>query len=251
MASPAPGSTRPAPQLAATPCIDADEPSVRAFASSRAGDAGDARQRAIRLYYAVRDEIRYDPYTAATTVEGLRASVTLAAGRAWCVPKAVLLAAACRAIGIPARLGFADVRNHLSTARMRETMKTEVFYWHGYTSILVGEGGKRWVKATPAFNIELCEKFGFLPLEFDGENDSLYHAFDREGRKHMEYLNERGDYDDVPLDEMRATFAERYPFMGDAPARSRTGFGAEADFDRDVALETAALRDRPDSQRGR
>jgi len=228
-----------APSLSATPFVDADAPNVQAFARARAGDTGDLRERVLRLYYAVRDEIRYDPYSAATDVETLRASATLVAGRAWCVPKAVLLAAACRAIGVPARLGFADVRNHLSTARMRAAMQTEVFYWHGYTSILVGDGGRRWVKATPAFNIELCEKFGFLPLDFDGEHDSLYHPFDREGRKHMEYLNDRGEFDDVPLDAMQATFAERYPSMQLDRPEAAKGFGPDADFDRDVELETA------------
>ena len=224
--------------LAATPMIDADHPAVREFARSRAGEARDVKTRVLRLYYAVRDEIRYDPYSAAIEVEPLRASTSLQAGRAWCVPKAILLAAACRALQIPARVGFADVRNHLSTARMREMMATDVFYWHGFTSIRVGDGGKRWVKATPAFNVELCEKFGFLPLDFDGEQDSLYHPFDREGRKHMEYVNERGEYDDVPLDAMRATFAEKYPFMTHDSGDSSGRFGGEADFDREVELET-------------
>jgi transglutaminase-like putative cysteine protease len=231
--------------LAATPFVDLDAPSVRDFALRHAGPSGDMRERVLRLYYAVRDEIRYDPYAAGTTVETLRASATIAAGRAWCVPKAILLAAVCRAIGVPARLGFADVQNHLSTARMRAAMQTEVFYWHGYTSILVGDGGRRWVKATPAFNIELCEKFGFLPLDFDGEQDSLYHPFDREGRKHMEYLNDRGEFDDVPLDAMRATFAEKYPGMQFDGAQKAEGFGADADFDHDVEIETAGRGDEP------
>jgi transglutaminase-like putative cysteine protease len=225
--------------LAATPYVDWNTPSVHSFALEHAGSSGEARERVLRLYYAVRDGIRYDPYAAGTTVETLRASATIAAGRAWCVPKAILLAAVCRAIGVPARLGFADVQNHLSTARMRAAMQTEVFYWHGYTSILIGDGGRRWVKATPAFNIELCEKFGFLPLDFDGEQDSLYHPFDREGRKHMEYLNDRGEFDDVPLDAMRATFAEKYPGIQFDAARQAEGFGADADFDRDVEVETA------------
>jgi transglutaminase-like putative cysteine protease len=240
------------PALAATTMIDADHPTVREFARVRAGDAPDMKTRVLRLYYAVRDEIRYDPYSAAIEVDPLRASATLEAGRAWCVPKAILLAAACRALQIPARVGFADVRNHLSTARMREAMATDVFYWHGFTSIRVGDGGKRWVKATPAFNVELCEKFGFLPLDFDGEQDSLYHPFDREGRKHMEYVNERGEYDDVPLEAMRATFAEKYPSMSQdmSPDSSPDGaasderFGGEADFDREVELETRGLVDR-------
>jgi transglutaminase-like putative cysteine protease len=124
------------------------------------------------------------------------------------VPKATLLAAACRASGIPARVGFADVRNHLATERMREVMQTDIFYWHGYTDILI-EGA--WRKATPAFNVELCERFGLLPLEFDGRADSLYHPFDRQGHRHMEYVAQRGSFDDVPLAQMTEDFARLYP----------------------------------------
>jgi len=227
--------------LAETPIVDSDHPAVREFAEDRAGASADrsVKDRAIRLYYAVRDEIRYDPYGAAVDVDNLRASATLEAGRGWCVSKAVLLAAACRSVGIPARLGFADVRNHLSTARMREHMQTEIFYWHGYTTILVDDDA-RWVKATPAFNIELCEKFGFLPLDFDGENDSLYHPFDREGRQHMEYVNERGEFNDVPLDDLVATFSEKYPSLSFNREDSSSGFGLEADFDRDVEAEVSS-----------
>jgi transglutaminase-like putative cysteine protease len=144
------------------------------------------------------------------------------------VPKAALLAAACRAVGIPARLGFADVRNHLSTERMRESMKTDLFIWHGYTEIWI-DG--QWLKATPAFNIELCERFGLLPLDFDGIHDSIYHPFDKAGNRHMEYVNQRGSFDDVPLDRVIADFAVVYPNMG-------RGELAEADFDADVARET-------------
>jgi transglutaminase-like putative cysteine protease len=228
-------------ELAPTTFIDSDHPVVRDFAVARAAGANSAKERAIRLYYAVRDEIRYDAYTAAVAVETLRASDTLASGRGWCVSKAVLLAAACRAVGIPSRLGFADVRNHLSTARMRERMQTKIFYWHGYTSILLGDDA-RWVKATPAFNIELCDKFGFLTLEFDGENDSLYQPFDRAGRKHMEYVKVRGEFTDVPVDDMLVTFAEKYPFLNADGDDAGNAFGAEADFERDVDLEISGER---------
>jgi transglutaminase-like putative cysteine protease len=212
-----------------SPVVDADHPDVAAFAREHAQGAPTAVDAAVRVYYAVRDGIRYDPYGALVSEEGLRASTTLAAGRGWCVAKAVLLAACYRALGIPARLGFADVRNHLSTANLRASMGTDVFYWHGYTSVFL-EG--RWVKATPAFNVELCEKFGLLPLEFDGRHDSLYHPFDREGRKHMEYVNERGEFDEPPIEAMVATFREQYPGMAIGGAEF-----AGRDFDAEVAVE--------------
>ena len=217
--------------LAPTATIDSDHPEVSAFASGRARGAAGARDAAVRLFYAVRDELRYDPYGVSVDADSMRASRALAARRGWCVSKAALLVAGCRALGIPARMGFADVRNHLSTARMRETMKTEVFYWHGYASIRL-DG--RWVKATPAFNRELCEKFGLLPLEWDGVGDSLYHPFDREGRRHMEYLRDHGEFADIPLERMRETWRREY-------AHTVVG-GLDGDFDADVDAETRGAR---------
>jgi transglutaminase-like putative cysteine protease len=217
--------TPPGPQhLAATASIDATHPDVLRFA--RAHALGDTpRERAVSLYRAVRDSVRYDPYRIDLSETGMSASNALRQGHGWCVPKAVLLAAVCRAQGLPARLGFADVRNHLSTERLRSTMKTDVFAWHGYTSLWI-DGA--WRKATPAFNIELCEKFGLLPLEFDGESDSLYHPFDRAGRQHMEYVNERGAFDDLPLAQIRAVFREIYPDMPTASAVADGDFAADA-----------------------
>ncbi|MDH3686973.1 MAG: transglutaminase family protein [Myxococcales bacterium] len=212
--------------LLPTETVDASHPAVADFARQHAAGRESAREAAVALYYAVRDGIRYDPYSARPDVASLRASATLAAGRGWCVAKAVLLAASCRAIGVPARLGFADVRNHLSTARLRATMGTDVFYWHGYTSLRI-EGC--WVKATPAFNVELCEKFGLHPLDFDGVEDSIYHPFDLEGRQHMEYVRERGEFADVPYDAMLETFRAHYGTLATGSALTASDFEREVD----------------------
>ena len=193
--------------LQTTEVIDYNHPTVKAFVQKRIEGASTPRQQAVKLYYAVRDEIWYDPYSIDLSVEGLRASTTLQTGRGWCVPKAALLSACCRSLGIPAKLGYADVRNHLSTARMRENMKTDIFLWHGYTTILLD--GK-WVKATPAFNIELCHRFQLKPLEFDGTYDSIYHPFDLLGNRHMEYLRDRGEFADIPIDQIIKDFSDTY-----------------------------------------
>jgi transglutaminase-like putative cysteine protease len=214
--------------LKATPAINSDHPAIAAFSQAHArGD--NARERAVSLYLAVRDQVRYDPYRIDLSDAGMTASTVLAQGFGWCVPKAVLLAAVARAAGIPARLGFADVKNHLSTEKLRQTMQTDVFAWHGYTELWI-EGA--WRKATPAFNIELCDKFGLLPLEFDGLNDSLYHAFDRAGRQHMEYVNEHGSFDDLPMAQIRAVFAEVYPSINASQP-------IEGDFATDAAREAS------------
>ncbi|MGR8946809.1 MAG: transglutaminase-like domain-containing protein [Gammaproteobacteria bacterium] len=215
-----------APYLAPSAMVNSDHPDIIAFAESRSAGVAGEIAKAVSVYYAVRDELRYDPYTIDISVAGFAANNTLASGRGWCVSKAVVLAAACRALGIPARLGFADVRNHLSTANLRESMGTDIFYWHGYTDIYLDN---QWVKATPAFNIELCEKFRIKGLEFDGANDSIYHPFDLDGRQHMEYLNFRGDFADVPLEEMAADLKKYYPNL--------SLHNTERDFDTEVEQE--------------
>lgn len=216
--------------LMPTALIDSEHPAVAEFAV-RHGRGTDDRERAVALYYAVRDDFRYDPYRIDLSTDGMKASTVLAVGYGWCVTKAALLAAACRATGIPARVGFADVRNHLATERMREVMQTDLFYWHGFTEILI-DGS--WRKATPAFNLGLCERFGLLPLEFDGHGDSLYHPFDRHGHRHMEYVAQRGSFDDVPLAEMTADLARLYPHW----QLQRSGL-KDGDFLADVAREAS------------
>ena len=214
--------------LAPARLVDSDHPAVQAFAQTHAQGSSD-RERAVALYYAVRDGLRYDPYHCDLSVHGMQASTAIANGHGWCVPKATLLAAACRAAGIPARLGYADVRNHLSTERMRRTMQTDVFYWHGFTEIWIAGA---WRKATPAFNLSLCQRVGLLPLDFDGVADSIYHPFDAAGQRHMEYVGQRGSFNDVPLAALVADFRLHYPnlVVGDA--------ADGADFLADVERET-------------
>ncbi|MFZ4478734.1 MAG: transglutaminase-like domain-containing protein [Rhodoferax sp.] len=220
--------------LKPTALIDSDHPAVLAF-SAKYGIGASERDRAMALFYAVRDDFRYDPYRIDMSPFGMTASTVLATGYGWCVNKAALLAAACRACGIPARLGFADVRNHLSTERMRQAMKTDIFAWHGYADIWL-DGA--WRKATPAFNLQLCEKFGLLPLEFDGVKDSIYHPFDRAGNRHMEYVRQRGTFNDLPLAQIVATFSEIYanPVAGNNLASGLQG----GEFLDDVAKEVKA-----------
>jgi transglutaminase-like putative cysteine protease len=193
--------------LRPTRFIESAAPEVVRFARQTAGDARDDVERGVMLYYAVRDEIRYDPYRIALNEDCFRATTVLREGAAFCIPKAILLAAAARALGIPAALGFADVKNHLTTARLREAMGSDLFIYHGYTVLKLAG---RWVKATPAFNLTLCERFGVRPLDFDGRSDALLHPFDTQNRKHMEYVNDRGNFADFPFQEVATSFRTTY-----------------------------------------
>ncbi|MFJ2366799.1 transglutaminase family protein [Pseudomonas sp. NPDC087697] len=175
--------------------IDSDHSAVVEFAERHRGNSRDPIEQAVSLYYAVREAVRYNPYTFSRDPATLCGSYALVTGESYCVPKATLLAGCARHCGIAARIGLADVRNHLSTPRLIELLKSDVFAMHGYTELYL-QG--RWVKATPAFNQKLCELFDVPALEFDGINDSVFHPFNRQGQQSMEYLVDHGQFADVP-----------------------------------------------------
>jgi transglutaminase-like putative cysteine protease len=217
--------------LLPTRFLDADHPAVAAFARAAAEGAATERERAVRVFRAVRDGIRYDPYAVDLAPEALSASATLARRRAFCVPKAVLLAACLRSLSIPTRLGFADVTNHLATPRLLARLRTDVFAFHGYVDVWL-DG--RWIKATPAFDAALCAWFGVAPLEWDGSSDAVFQAHDSSGRRFMEYRCDRGVHDDLPYAELLRVWHELYPHMFEEGA-----FGAPGG---DFAAEAVALR---------
>jgi transglutaminase-like putative cysteine protease len=205
--------------------VNSDHPDIVAFAKNVTKNATSPSEMAVALYYAVRDEIRYDPYVEIANTELYYANQCLASKRGFCISKAVLLAACARAVGIASRVAFADVKNHLCTPRLREIMQTDLFTHHGFTELYLNG---RWVKVTPTFNIELCERFGVVALDFDGENDALLHPFDSDGRRHMEYVRSRGAYADVPVETLRRAMLDTY---GEDVCNRLTGagdFAAEA-----------------------
>lgn len=210
--------------------IDSDHPLVIDFAERWRGASRDPREQAVSLYRAVRDEIRYNPYVFSADHETLKASHALAAGESYCVPKALLLAACARHCGIPARIGLADVRNHLSTPRLIEMLRSEVFAMHGYTELFL-EG--RWVKATPAFNLALCRMFKVAPLEFDGRADSVFHPFNAEGERYMEYLVYHGQFDDLPVELFFNHLRQCYPHLFEVDSAFLRG---------DLQAEVAAMK---------
>lgn len=184
--------------LAPTETIDSDHPDIIDFATGITQDtAGDQVGAAVKLYYAVRDGIWYDPYVPFHRQSDYQASRVLKKGRGYCVYKASLLAALARALAIPARVGFADVRNHLATKQLLAHMGTDLFVFHGYVELFLQD---RWVKCTPAFNVELCEKHQVEPLEFNGEDDSLFHPYNRNKARFMEYVADHGVFYDIPVD---------------------------------------------------
>jgi transglutaminase-like putative cysteine protease len=193
--------------LKPTSIIDSDNPLVRDYAENLCGDLKDPVETAIKLYYAVRDTIRYDPYSPFYLPEHYRASYVLQRGRSFCVPKAVLLCALGRACGIPSRIGLADVRNHLATRQLLNFMGSNLFVYHGFVEFYLE---RKWVKATPAFNRELCERHNVPAIEFNGREDSLFQPYNLRNQKFIEYVKFHGIYADVPIQEILDGWKKAY-----------------------------------------
>lgn len=223
--------------LAPTVMLDCEHPAVKSYAAEvTRGSRGDPRKSAVRLYYAVRDGIRYDPYVPFHLPEHYRASRTLAFGRGYCVGKAALLCTLARACRIPCRLGFATVRNHLASRELIESLGSDRFVYHGFVEFRLLD---QWIKATPTFNAELCRRYRVDPLEFDGRSDAIFQPFNRENRPYMEYLSYHGTFDDVPVEAIVDAWKEAYGVrrvQGWIAAHASGGWRPRRDFDAEEPL---------------
>lgn len=195
--------------LRPTQFINFHDESISKFVTEHTNSNHPNKEKIVALYYAVRDSILYDPYHLILSPAAISASQTLQRGSGYCIEKSLVLAACGRLLGIPSRLGFSIVQNHLSSKRFIEILRTDKFVFHGYNEFWMD--GK-WVKCTPAFNKSLCEKFNTHALDFDGENDSIFQEYNG-GKKYMQYLHEYGQFDDLPFDLFVSELKLHYPHL--------------------------------------
>jgi transglutaminase-like putative cysteine protease len=191
--------------LIPTIVIDAGAEAIKNVLREVAIDSRDDIQTAVRLFYFVRDRIGYSLNVPRVEMEDFKATATLARGQGFCIQKAVLLVALSRAAGIPARLGFAVIRNHLLPDKLLSVLKTNEIPDHGFAELYLNG---QWIKATPAFDLATCQKKRFQPVEFDGSGQALFRSRDRDGRPHIEYVLDRGRYADLPLEEIKSWVLE-------------------------------------------
>jgi transglutaminase-like putative cysteine protease len=213
-------STYPERILCATEFLDSDTPVVRNFVRQIVGSEQDATNQSIKLFYAVRDNIRYDIYGIDLSRAGMKASTIINNGVGFCIHKSIVYAAAARCLGIPSRLAFADVRNHISTERLREIVGGDVFHYHAYAEIYLNG---RWIKVTPVFNRPLCHLFGVDPLDFDGLNDATLQPYDRRGNRYLEFLRYHGCFEDFPYERCMGTLKLHHPRLFKKDSQTRSG----------------------------
>ncbi len=196
--------------LTPTEFINSDNAKVISFVNDVVGVESDKKKAILKLFFKIRDGIPYHFDSMNIKKETFIASNVIGSEGSFCIPKAVLFATVARTIKVPSKLVFADVKNHLATTKVLEKLKTDLFVFHGYTELFIND---KWVKATPAFNKELCEKFNVKPLDFDGENDSVFQEFTESGEKHMDYIVNHGSFTDLPFELMIMSFKKTYPHL--------------------------------------
>jgi transglutaminase-like putative cysteine protease len=188
--------------------IDCDHPAIQDMSDKLIATIENPKDKAIRLFYFVKDEIRYNIFTPRSTDACFKASHVLASREGYCVQKAVLLVALARAAGIPARLRFAEIRSHLTAPEIVAQRGTNVFPYHGLTDLQING---RWVKATPTYDLEYCKKMGIGPIRFDGVKDAMLPAYTEDGRRNVEYIKDRGFFADLPIEEIKkASLSSKY-----------------------------------------
>ncbi len=198
--------------LESTYFIDSGSTLIQQLVSSlKIGPNDNIIEKARAIFYFTRDEIKYDPYTSFVDIKShYKASYILKRKKGWCVQKACVLTALARALKIPSRLHFADIINHKVPEKLKEIMGTNKFVFHGFTELYLNE---KWIKATPAFNIEMCEKLGLPTVEFDGINDGVLPDTTLMGEKYIEYVKDRGSYHDFPFELIFKTLKDYYDFV--------------------------------------
>ncbi|GAF74539.1 unnamed protein product [marine sediment metagenome] len=187
--------------------FDCDNESIRQEAKDLTKDDEKVADKAKSLFYFVRDEIRFIPLLPVDHLESYRASKILHTGGGMCIQKAVLLTALARAAGIPARVHFVDIRNHRVPDKVKDLLRTDLFPYHGYDQIYI-EG--KWIKATPTFELKVCQENRLMPVEFDGKHDAMLPSHDLDGNPHIEYLQDHGCYENLPLDEIYDAWSQAY-----------------------------------------
>lgn len=199
------------PYLLETEFFNFSHPDIQAYIEEFK-DEKDQKELAIKLYLKIRDGFLYDPFNLDISKKGLTFSNVLCKTRAWCVEKAGLMVSCSRALGVPARPGYAIVKNHLENEKLEEVLQSDLIVFHGYADLYIN--GK-WVKCTPSFDKRVCRISGVDPLDWDGEKDSLFQEHNKSEKRFMEYVEYYGEFADVPITLANSEMKKYYPHLFD------------------------------------
>ncbi|SIR08439.1 transglutaminase-like domain-containing protein [Maribacter ulvicola] len=198
--------------LSPTYFFDYESDEIQELVNEFKNTAFSKKEVSIALFNKVRDTWRYDPYSLSFNREKYRASEIAKRPKGHCIDKSIILIAGLRALGIPARIHLAKVKNHIAVDRLVEKFGSNELTPHGMVDAYINN---KWLKLSPTFNTSLCQMLHVAPLDFDGENDAVLQEFNQAGTQFMEYLEDYGHFEDVPIEFMEQNVREHYPNIFD------------------------------------
>lgn len=177
-------------------CLDSGAANIRERAAKLTSSHRQQRDRARSIFNYVRDDIVYNFAPDVKERKDFRASHTLEMGNGFCMQKAALFAALCRAAGIPARIGFQDIADYKIVGPFFKLMGGNELTHHGMTAVYL-DG--RWIRADCTLDRGLCERKNYRLVEFDGKHDALLPETDHAGKPHFNIMKQSAFYNDTPL----------------------------------------------------
>lgn len=201
--------------LRPTEFIESDDPEISKLTREIIKRERGSREKTCRLFYFVRDQISFRPiFFNYLPKEEFKATVTLRRGYGFCIMKAILLISFLRNLRIPSRLVLAEIRHHQLPDRVKEGLKSKSnVIPHGFAEAFLGN---KWIKLNPTFDLSYCDAMDYIPTEFDGEKDALFHSVDRKGKKMIDYLEIIGHYEDLPYDFLLDEIRNKYGIIDKA-----------------------------------
>ena len=199
--------------LASTQYLDADHPLVMAEAVDVTRGANSDVERVERIYYYVRDHLRYDVLESFRYLaEGrLAASDVIEHGVALCMGKADSFVALCRAVGVPARVALQTLESpdmefvNPAVRALWQTKQGRPLPWHSLGEAFLNG---RWVKLDATIDASTAARFGKpYTQEFDGITDihTVEGPIVRENGSYADYPPQVGQwYEDLARAVLKA-----------------------------------------------
>ncbi|HAS47048.1 MAG TPA: transglutaminase [Microscillaceae bacterium] len=190
--------------------IDSNDEAVKAYAYQVTKGLKYDTEKAVELFYAVRDDFKFDLNHIDLHPSKLKASALVKRGVGTDIEKSTLLAATARAVGIPSRVSFSNLRSNLTAEQLGTVLQSDLLVFHSYTELWMGN---HWVKLSPAFNQEACDYLDLPPLDFGIPEEKVFEKHHKSRRRYLKYVHQYGSFADLPYDLYISELRKHYPHL--------------------------------------
>ena len=207
--------------------IDSNDEAVKEYAHNVTRGLKYDTEKAVELFYAVRDDFKFDLNHIDLHPSKLKASALVKRGVGTDIEKSNLLAASARAVGIPSRVSFSNLRSNLTSEQLGAVLQSDLLVFHSYAELWMGN---HWVKLSPVFNQEACDYLDLPPLDFGIPEEKVFAKHHKSRRKYLKYVHQYGSFPDLPYDLYISELRKYYPHLFKMVDAASQPFSFELDF---------------------